>query len=115
MAVLLLVLVTQTSMGKEWVLREVLARVGGGVHGEILVESVSSPGLLNGFTFVGITIRGEDGKTFLEADSLRARVSGPALLRGAFILLTLCALPFVRWGCNATRGRSANARSTGPP
>ncbi|NNM06012.1 MAG: hypothetical protein HKO65_13060, partial [Gemmatimonadetes bacterium] len=83
---LLLVLVTQTPAGKEWVLREALARVSGGIRGEIQINGVSSPGLLNGFTFRDVTIRGEDGSVFLRADSVRTGISGPALLRGDLIL-----------------------------
>jgi hypothetical protein len=83
---LFLILVTKTPAGKEWVLREVLAQIGGGIRGEIEVRGISSPGLLSGFTFQDVTIRGEDGRTFLQADSVRAGVSGPALLRGDLIL-----------------------------
>ncbi|MGD2122981.1 MAG: hypothetical protein PVJ76_14605, partial [Gemmatimonadota bacterium] len=82
---LVLVFLTQTSYGKEWVLREVLARVSGGIQGRIEVAGISSPGLLNGFTFRGVTIRGEDGSTFLLADSIRTGISGPALLRGDLV------------------------------
>ena len=86
LSILLLVFVTQTPWGREWVLREVLARVSGGIHGSIEVQGVSSPGLLNGFTFRDVTIRGEDGGIFLRADSIRTGISGPALLRGDVIL-----------------------------
>ncbi len=82
---LLLVLVTQTPFGKEWVLREALARVAGGIHGEIEVTGISSPGLLNGFTFRDVTIKGQDGSVFLRADSVRTGLSGPALLRGDLV------------------------------
>ncbi len=84
--VLFFVLLTQTPAGKEWVLRELLARVGGGIRGEIEIRGISSPGLLRGFTFQDVTIRGEDGRTFLQADSVRARISAPALLRGDLVL-----------------------------
>ena len=83
---LFLILVTKTPAGKEWVLREVLAQIGGGIRGEIEVRGISSPGLLSGFTFQDVTIRGEDGRTFLQADSVRAGISGPALLRGDLVL-----------------------------
>ncbi len=80
-----LVFLTQTPMGKEWVLREVIARISSGIRGEIEIAGVSSPGLLNGFTFRGVTIRGEDGSVFLSADSIRTGISGPALLRGDLV------------------------------
>ncbi|MCJ7629002.1 MAG: hypothetical protein MUO50_11525, partial [Longimicrobiales bacterium] len=80
-----LILLTQTVVGREWVLREVLARVARGIRGEIEVAGISSPGLLRGFTFRNITIRGEDGRTLLQADSVRAGISGPALLRGDLV------------------------------
>ena len=86
LSILLLVFVTQTPIGREWVLREVLARVSGGINGSIEVDGVSSPGLLNGFTFRGVAIRGKDGGIFLRADSIRTGISGPALLRGDVIL-----------------------------
>lgn len=84
--ILVLVAVTQTPIGKELVLREVLAQVEGGINGRLEISGVSSPGLLNGFTFRDVTIRGEDGRPFLEADSVRAGVSAPALLRGDLVL-----------------------------
>ncbi len=80
-----LILLTQTAVGREWVLREVLARVARGIRGEIEIAGISSPGLLRGFTFRNVTIRGEDGRTFLQADSVRAGISGPALLRGDLV------------------------------
>lgn len=83
---LLLIFLTQTSHGRERVLREVLTLLQGGVNGEILVGSVSSPGLLQGFTFRDVTIRGEDGRLFLVADSVRTGLSGPSLLRGDVVL-----------------------------
>jgi len=63
-SILFLVFVTQTPVGKEWVLREILDRVSGGIHGEIEVHGISSPGLLNGFTFRDVTIRG-GGREYL--------------------------------------------------
>jgi len=84
--ILLLVLATQTTAGKERVLREVLSRVGSGIVGEIEVGSLSSPGLLQGFTFRDVTIRGEDGRIFLLADSVRAGFSAPSLFRGDLVL-----------------------------
>ena len=84
--ILLLILATQTTAGKERVLREVLARVSGAISGEIEVGELSSPGLFRGFTFRDVTIRGEDGKVFLQADSIRTGISGPALLRGDLVL-----------------------------
>jgi len=80
-----LVLVTQTPFGREKVLREVVARVGGGIHGTLAVGGVSSPGLLRGFTFREVSITGEDGRAFLLADSVRGGISVPALLRGDLV------------------------------
>ncbi|MFH1763382.1 MAG: translocation/assembly module TamB domain-containing protein [Gemmatimonadota bacterium] len=82
---ILLIVFTQTTAGRERVLREVLARVNGGIQGQIEVAGISSPGLLRGFTFRNVTIRGDDGRIFLQADSVRAGISGPALLRGDLV------------------------------
>lgn len=84
--VLLLVFLTQTPTGRKVVLREVLRRIEGSVAGTIHVEGISSPGLLRGFTFQGVRIAGEDGRTFLEADSVMAGLSARALLTGDIIL-----------------------------
>lgn len=85
-AIILGVFFTQTPLGMELVLREVLRRVQGAIAGEIQVEGISSPGLLRGFTFRGVRILGEDGRTFLEADSIMAGLSSRPLLRGDLIL-----------------------------
>ena len=78
------VLLTKTPWGREWVLRQVLARVEGAVHGELTVEGITSPGLLRGFTFRGVRISDEEGRPFIVADSLRAGLSAPALLSRDF-------------------------------
>ncbi len=77
---------TQTSFGRERVLEELLARAETAIRGDIEVGGISSLGLLRGVTFREVTIRGEDGRTFLWADSVRAGISGPALLRGDLVL-----------------------------
>jgi hypothetical protein len=79
---IMVVILTQSSWGRERVLREVLARVEGSIRGELQVRSVSSTGLRQGFTFHGVRILGEDGRPFLEADSLRATVLLSSLVRG---------------------------------
>jgi hypothetical protein len=89
MAALLLlalgIFLTQTPRGTELVLKEVLRRAQGSVHGEIVVEGVSSPGLLRGFVFRGVRILGEDGRPFLVADSLMAGLSPGPLVRGDLV------------------------------
>ena len=85
-AIVVAVFFTQTPLGMELVLREVLRRVQGTITGEIRVEGISSPGLLRGFTFRGVRILGEDGRLFLEADSIMAVLSPRPLLRGDLIL-----------------------------
>ena len=62
--ILLAVFFTQTTSGREKVLREVLTRVQGAVRGEVMVERISSSGLLRGFTFIGVSIQGEDEGLF---------------------------------------------------
>ena len=81
----LVVILTQTPWGRALVLQETLRRVQGAVHGEIAVEGVSSPGLLRGFVFRGVRILGEDGRPFLEADSLRVGLSPGPLIRGDLV------------------------------
>ena len=83
--VLLALFLTQTPWGRERVLREVLARVEGSVRGELRIQDVSSSGLHRGFIFRGVRILGEDGRLFLEADSLRARVVLSSLVRGNLV------------------------------
>jgi translocation and assembly module TamB len=80
------ILFTQTAWGREKVLREVLSRVEGGTRGDVTVEGISSSGLLRGFTFSGVEIRGENGRPFLRADSIRAALSASAVLRGDIVL-----------------------------
>ena len=79
------IFLTQTPWGTELVLKEVLRRAQGSVHGEIVVEGVSSQGLLRGFVFRGVRILGEDGRPFLEADSLMAGLSPGPLVRGDLV------------------------------
>ncbi len=83
---LLLVLLTQTNWGRERVLHVVIGRLEGSVHGELRVGGLSSPGLLRGFTLRQVRILGENGRTFLRADSVRAGISASALLRGDIVL-----------------------------
>jgi hypothetical protein len=83
--VLVALLLIQTERGRERVLREVLARVEGSIRGELQIRSVSSSGLRRGFTFHGVRIVGEDGRPFLEVDSLRANVVLTALARGDLV------------------------------
>lgn len=86
LVIILVVFLTQTPVGMELVLREVLRRVEGAIEGEIQVDGISSPGLLRGFTFRGVRILGKDGRPFLEADSVMAGLSPRPLLRGDLIL-----------------------------
>ena len=86
LAILALGFLTQTSFGREQVLKEVLTRAGNAIQGEIEVRGISSLGLLKGVTFRDVIVRGEDGRTFLQADSIQAGLSGPALLRGDLVL-----------------------------
>ncbi len=79
------VLLTQTSRGRELVLREILAQVEGSIRGELQIEGVSSPGLHRWFTFRGVRILGGDGRPFLEADSLRATIPVWSLIRGDLV------------------------------
>lgn len=76
---------TQTPWGREMVLREVLRRVQGSFRGELTVEGISSPGLLRGFTLLGVRLIGEDGRPFLRADSVRAGITPRALVAGDLI------------------------------
>jgi hypothetical protein len=84
--VLLIVVLTRTAVGKRWVLQEVLAQVEGGINGDLVVRGISAPGFLRGFTFSDVSILGPDGRDFLIADSVRARISAAALLRGDLVL-----------------------------
>ncbi len=79
------VVLTRTGAGRAWILLQVLARVEGAVHGELSVDGVSSPGLLRGFTFRGLSIADSLGRPFVTADSLRAGLSAPALLGGDLV------------------------------
>ncbi len=76
---------TQTPRGKELVFREVLRRIEGGLAGTIEVAEISSPGLFGESTFRGVRIVGEDGRPFLVADSIRARIFPPPLFRGDLV------------------------------
>jgi len=88
LAVLVLALViflTQTPRGREWVLRQVLSRVERGVDGTITVENISSPGLLRGFTFHGVRLTGPMDRPFLVADSILAGISPRTILAGDLV------------------------------
>jgi hypothetical protein len=91
--VLLALVLTQTPWGRERVVREVLARVEGSIRGELRIDGVSSSALHRGFTFRGVRILGEDGRLFLEADSLRATVVLSSLVRGDLVFARVTA-----WG-----------------
>jgi translocation and assembly module TamB len=82
---LLALILTQTDWGRERVILEVLARVEGSIRGELHIRSVSSSGLHRGFTFHEVRISGEDGRTFLEADSVRGTVVLSSLVRGDLV------------------------------
>jgi len=86
--VLILVLggLTQTTVGKDFLLTRVLARVEGAIAGTVQAERASSSGLLSGVTLHDVMISGEDGRTFLEADSVRAGYSVLGMVRGDIIL-----------------------------
>lgn len=76
---------TQTPQGKEIVLREVLRRIEGSVAGTIEVAGISSERLWRGFTFRDVRILGEDGRPFLEVDSVRAGMAPAPLFRGDLV------------------------------
>ena len=76
---------TQTPAGKEIVLREVLRRIEGGLAGTIHVAGITSNRLWRGFTLKDVRILGEDGRSFLEADSIRASISPAPLFRGDLV------------------------------
>lgn len=86
--VLILVLggLTQTTVGKDFLLTQVLTRVEGAIAGRVQAERASSSGLLRGVTLHQVMISGEDGRTFVEADSIRAGYSVLGMIRGDIVL-----------------------------
>lgn len=68
--------------GQELVVDTILSRAEGAFAGPLTVEDVHSPGLLGGATLVGVRLETGDGRTFLTADSIRARWTLSGLLLG---------------------------------
>lgn len=77
----------QTPWGQDRVLRWILAAGNQALRGRMEVAGISSPGLLRGFTLQGVRIQDEEGRPFLEADSVRAALALAPLLRGELVLV----------------------------
>jgi autotransporter translocation and assembly factor TamB len=86
LAVLVLVLVaaffflTRTDRGANLVVEEVLERLP--IKGEITAEASRSDRLLEGVRLYDVVIRGEDGRLFMTADTVRLRYNWRTLVSG---------------------------------
>src|SRR5688572_8996097 len=69
---------TRTDRGATLVVEQVLQRLP--IKGEITAEGSRSDRLLEGVYLYDVAIRGEDGRLFLEADSVRLRYNWRTLL-----------------------------------
>ena len=72
LAVIAVWILSNTDVGRERVRRLALSTLGGATHGIVKIDAVHG-NLLNGATFVGVSITDSAGRPFLKADSLTGR------------------------------------------
>jgi autotransporter translocation and assembly factor TamB len=78
---------TRTDRGATLVIDQVLMRLP--IEGEVTAERSRSSRLLEGVRLYRLAIRGEDGRLFLEADSVRLRYNWRTLVSGDVVFDTL--------------------------
>jgi hypothetical protein len=86
LGLVLVFLLLQTGPGQEFFLQTALAQADGRLRGDLEVRGIRSDGLLRGFTLHGVAIRDQEGRPFVEADSLQVGYSLRDLVRRRLIL-----------------------------
>jgi len=86
LAVAVVGFLTRTGPGVSFFVDQLLPRLEGSIAGSVTVDEATSADLLEGVTLRGIRIRDGEGEDLLRVDSLSARYSAFALLRGDVVL-----------------------------
>jgi translocation and assembly module TamB len=92
-----LALLIETGPGHDLFLRMALRQLPRYINGDIQIAGIRSGGLLQGFTLRGVAIRDENGRPFVEADSIAIGYSTADLFRRRIVFV-----PVASWGVRVT-------------